>query len=125
LVQRDGKNVVDTIYATIPPFSFIDRYGQPFTEKDVEGKIIIADFFFTRCTTICPRMSVHMQQLQLKLNDEAFKDVVFLSHTVDPENDTPEVLDAYAKKLEADPDRWKFLTGTRSTSTAWATPATC
>jgi protein SCO1/2 len=111
LVQRDGKNVVDTIYATIPPFSFIDRYGQPFTEKDVEGKIIIADFFFTRCTTICPRMSVNMQQLQLKLNDEAFKDVVFLSHTVDPENDTPEVLDAYAKKLEADPDRWKFLTG--------------
>lgn len=111
LVQRDGKSVVDTIYAVIPPFSFVDRYGEPFTEKDVEGKIIIADFFFTRCTTICPRMSVNMQQLQLKLDDPAYADVVFLSHTVDPENDTPEVLDAYAKKLEADPARWKFLTG--------------
>ncbi|MCC6542404.1 MAG: SCO family protein [Flavobacteriales bacterium] len=111
LVQRDGKSVVDTIYAQIPPFSFIDRYGRPFTDKDVEGKIIIADFFFTRCTTICPRMGVNMQQLQLKLNDEAFRDVVFLSHTVDPEHDTPAVLDAYAKKLEADPERWKFLTG--------------
>lgn len=111
LVERDGKIVVDTIYAEIPPFDFIDRHGQPFTDKDVEGKIIIADFFFTRCTTICPRMSINMQQLQLKLNDDAFKDVVFLSHTVDPEHDTPEVLDAYAKKLQADPKRWKFLTG--------------
>lgn len=111
VVQRDGKSVVDTIYAEIPPFSFIDRHGRPFTHRDVEGKIIIADFFFTRCTTICPRMGINMQQLQLKLNDEAFKDVVFLSHTVDPENDTPEVLDTYANKLEADPARWKFLTG--------------
>jgi len=111
LVERDGKMVVDTIYAEIPPFQFIDRYGKPFTDKDVKGKIIVADFFFTRCTTICPRMSVQMQQLQLKLDDDAFDDVVFLSHTVDPENDTPEVLDAYARKLEADPARWKFLTG--------------
>lgn len=111
LVERDGKMVVDTIYAEVPPFSFIDRYGKPFTDKDVAGKIIIADFFFTRCTTICPRMSINMQQLQLKLDDDAYNDVVFLSHTVDPENDTPEVLDAYAKKLEADPARWKFLTG--------------
>ncbi len=111
LVERDGKMVVDTIYAEIPPFSFIDRYGRPFTEKDVEGKIVIADFFFTRCTTICPRMSVQMQQLQLKLDEDAYEDVVFLSHTVDPEHDTPEVLDRYAKKLEADSSRWKFLTG--------------
>lgn len=111
LVERDGKMVVDTIYWKIPPFSFIDRYGEPFTQDDVEGKIVVADFFFTRCTTICPRMSINMQQLQLKLNDEAYDDVVFLSHTVDPENDTPEVLDAYAKDLEADPVRWKFLTG--------------
>jgi protein SCO1/2 len=111
LVERDGKMVVDTIYAEIPPFSFTDRYGRPFTEKNVEGKIIVADFFFTRCTTICPKMSIQMQQLQLKLDDEAFKDVVFLSHTVDPENDTPEVLDNYARKLQADTARWKFLTG--------------
>jgi protein SCO1/2 len=111
LVERDGKMVVDTIYAEIPPFSFTDRYGRPFTEKNVEGKIIVADFFFTRCTTICPKMSIQMQQLQLKLDDEAFKDVVILSHTVDPENDTPEVLDNYARKLQADTARWKFLTG--------------
>ncbi|MBP7451094.1 MAG: SCO family protein, partial [Flavobacteriales bacterium] len=65
VVQRDGRPIVDTIYAEIPPFQLMDRYGRPFTEKDVAGKIIIADFFFTRCTTICPKMSVQMQQLQL------------------------------------------------------------
>lgn len=111
LVERDGKMVVDTIFAEVPPFSFTDQYGRPFTEKDVEGKIIVADFFFTRCKTICPRMSAHMQQLQVKLNDDAFDDVVFLSHSVDPEHDTPEVLDRYARNLQADSSRWKFLTG--------------
>jgi protein SCO1 len=113
LVERDGRMVVDTIYAELPPFEFIDRYGRPFTDKHVEGKIIVSDFFFTRCTTICPRMSAQMQQLQLKLDDPAFSDVVFLSHTVDPEHDTPEVLDAHARKLQADTARWKFLTGNK------------
>jgi protein SCO1/2 len=111
VVERDGKQVIDTIYATVPDFSLMDRHGKPFTQADVAGRIIIADFFFTRCTTICPKMSVQMQQLQLKLNDAAYDDVVFLSHTVDPEHDTPEVLDAYARRLEADDRRWKFLTG--------------
>lgn len=110
-VERDGEMVIDTIHYQIPPFSFTDQFGRPFTEADVEGKIRVVDFFFTRCTTICPRMSVQMQQLQLKLNDPAYEDVVFLSHTVDPEHDTPEVLREYARKLEADTARWKFLTG--------------
>lgn len=114
MVQRDGRSVVDTIYATVPPFSFIDRYGKPFTDRNVEGKILVVDFFFTRCTTICPKMGVQMQQLQLKLDDAAYNDVVFLSHTVDPEHDTPEVLDAYARKLQADTARWKFLTGSKA-----------
>ncbi len=111
VIERDGAQVIDTIYATVPDFSLIDRHGKPFTQDDVAGRIIIADFFFTRCTTICPKMGVQLQQLQLKLNDSAYDDVVFLSHTVDPEHDTPEVLDAYARKLEADERRWKFLTG--------------
>lgn len=101
----------DTAYFTVPPFRFIDEDGMPFTDKDVQGKILIVDFFFTRCTSICPKMSVQMQQLQLQLDDPEYDDVLFLSHTVDPDHDTPEVLKAYAKRLEADPKRWKFLTG--------------
>jgi protein SCO1/2 len=59
-------------------------------------------------------MSVQMQQLQLKLDDPAFDEVLFLSHTVDPENDTPEVLHEYARKLQADSARWRFLTGAKA-----------
>jgi protein SCO1/2 len=110
-----GERVVnapgDTTYFTVPPFHFIDEDGKPFTDKDVEGKILIVDFFFTHCTSICPKMSAQMQQLQLQLDDPKYKDVLFLSHTVDPAHDTPEVLKAYSEKLEADPKRWKFLTG--------------
>jgi protein SCO1/2 len=111
LVERDGAMVVDTIYHTVPPFRFIDQAGRPFTDKDAEGKVLVVDFFFTRCTTICPRMKVQLQQLQLKLSDRAFRDVFILSHTVDPEHDTPDVLMAQAQKLQADTSRWKFLTG--------------
>ncbi|MBL8011819.1 MAG: SCO family protein [Flavobacteriales bacterium] len=101
----------DTTYFTVPPFAFTDQFGRPFGDRDVEGRILVVDFFFTRCTTICPRMTRQMQQLQLKLDDDAFDDVVFLSHTVDPENDTAEVLNAYARRHQADTARWKFLTG--------------
>ncbi|MGB3525653.1 MAG: SCO family protein [Flavobacteriales bacterium] len=109
--EREVNAPGDTTYFTVPPFNFIDENGQPFSDKDVEGKVVIADFFFTRCTSICPKMSIQMQQLQLQLDHPQYKDVLFLSHTVDPEHDTPEVLKAYAKRLEADPKRWKFLTG--------------
>ncbi|MFT3884771.1 MAG: SCO family protein [Flavobacteriales bacterium] len=109
--EREVNAPGDTTYWTVPPFSFLDQNGHAFTDKDVAGKVVIADFFFTRCTSICPRMSKEMQQLQFKLDDPAFKEVVFLSHTVDPEHDTPEVLREYARRLEADTTRWKFLTG--------------
>ena len=114
VVQREGRPVIDTLYATVPPFRFTDQFGKPFTDEHVKGKVLVVDFFFTRCTTICPKMSVQMQQLQLKLNDDAYEDVVFLSHTVDPEHDTPEVLNTYARKLQSDTARWKFLTGAKA-----------
>lgn len=111
LGEREVNAPGDTTYFTVPPFHFIDEDGKPFTDKDVEGKVLIVDFFFTRCTSICPKMSVQMQQLQLQLEDPKYADVLFLSHTVDPKHDTPEVLKGYAQRLEADPKRWKFLTG--------------
>ncbi len=104
----------DTTYFTVPPFAFTDQFGRPFSDRDVEGRILVVDFFFTRCTTICPRMTRQMQQLQLKLDDDAFDDVVFLSHTVDPENDTAEVLNPNARRHQADTARWKLLTGPKA-----------
>ena len=109
--EREAIAPGDTSYFTVPPFNFTDEDGQPFTDKEVQGKVLIVDFFFTRCTSICPKMSIQMQQLQLQLDGDEYDDVLFLSHTVDPEHDTPAVLKAYATRLEADPKRWKFLTG--------------
>jgi protein SCO1/2 len=104
----------DTSYFTVPPFSFTDQDGNTITDQTVKDKVLIVDFFFTSCKSICPRMGKEMQQLQFRLNEPAFNEVLFLSHTVDPEHDTPEVLKEYARKLHADTARWKFLTGDAS-----------
>lgn len=108
VVLSEGK--VDTLYHTVPPFEFIDHRGQKFTSEDVKGKILVVDFFFTRCGTICPVMTTQMARLEWMLKDPAFDDVMFISHTVDPEYDTPDVLAEYRKKHRAG-DRWVFVTG--------------
>ena len=105
----DGKEIVDTIYNTIPPFTFANQNGDTITENLVKGKIFVADFFFTTCPTICPVMKRQM----LKVYDQfkANKDVMILSHTIDPDHDTPQVLNKFAKDLGVTGDQWQFLTG--------------
>jgi len=105
----NGKEVVDTIYNAIPPFVFANQNGDTVTENIVKGKIYVADFFFTTCPTICPVMKRQM----LKVYDQfkANKDVMILSHTIDPEHDTPQVLNKFTKDLGVTGDQWQFLTG--------------
>jgi protein SCO1 len=74
----------------------------------VKGKVYVVDYFFTTCQSICPIMS---KQLDRVYREQ--KDVLILSHTVDPETDTPGALNAYAKKFNADSKRWIFLTGSK------------
>ncbi|TLV01614.1 SCO family protein [Dyadobacter luticola] len=105
----DGKEVVDTVYNTIPPFSFVDQKGDTITEKVVENKIYVTDFFFTTCPTICPVMKREMIKVY-----NAYKgnpEVMILSHSIDPEHDTPQVLNTYAKDLGVEGNQWLFLTG--------------
>lgn len=109
--QLSGKTVTDTLYHTIPPFSLTSQDNRTITEKDLQGRIYVADFFFTTCGTICPKMTKQMVRLNWKLKDHAFSDVMLVSHTVDPETDTPAVLKKYAASHEADEKRWIFLTG--------------
>lgn len=109
--EKEVNGPGDTTYYQVPAFTFIDAYGNTVSDASTEGKIIVADFFFTKCTSICPIMTRQMQQLQFKLDDPAYEDVLFLSHTVDPANDTLEVLRKYARKWQADSTRWKFVTG--------------
>ncbi len=111
--QVEGKKIIDTLYHTIPNFQFANQAGQEFSSEELEGKIYVADFFFTRCgnPTLCPRMSAEMRRVQQSfLGNETLK---LISFTVDPEYDSPEVLLAYAQEYEADLSQWYFLTGAK------------
>ena len=99
----------DTIYHEIPEFEFVNHLGKKVGHEDYRGNICVVDFFFTRCPTICPQMSTHMLELQNHFYDR--KDFKLLSHTVDPRNDTVEVLYDYSKKVHAIDSIWSFVTG--------------
>lgn len=92
-------------------FSFLDQEGEMITDKDVEGKVYVVEYFFTTCKTICPVMNVQMQRVHEKFKKESeFK---ILSFTVDPENDTVDQMKRYASAHGADRRQWHFLTGHR------------
>jgi protein SCO1/2/putative membrane protein len=92
-------------------FQLIERSGRTITESELSDRVWIASFIFTRCPLSCPRISSVMKSLQEKLRGSQ---VLLVSLTVDPDHDTPPVLDTYARGFGADPDRWWFLTGSRS-----------
>ena len=96
---------------TIPAFSFIDQDGKTVTEKTVEGKIYVADFFFTRCGSICPVLTRNMGKLQAFFNEN--DKVAFLSHSVLPEMDSVAVLKKYATDHGVISGKWHLLTGDR------------
>lgn len=95
----------------IPAFSFTDQDGKTVTEKTVDGKIYVADFFFTRCGSICPKMTSNMGMLQqyFKNNDN----VILLSHSVTPDMDSVPVLKNYANVKAVVSGKWHLLTGNR------------
>lgn len=106
-----GTDVPDTIYHSVPDFSFTNQFGENTTMENFDGDIMVVDFFFTTCPTICPIMTKQMARLQWMLEDAAYDDVSFLSHTVNPSNDTPEILLAYGEEEGADFEKWTFVTG--------------
>lgn len=96
---------------TIPAFSFTDQNGDVITEQTVEGKIYVANFFFTKCRSICPKMTSNMYLLQ-----EAFKMdsiLLFLSHSVTPQSDSVAVLQQYAIENKINAKQWHLLTGSK------------
>ncbi len=96
---------------TIPSFSFLDQNGRVVDENLVNGKIYVANFFFTKCRNICPKMTNNMYLLQ-----EAFKNdtsILLLSHSVTPETDDVKVLHKYALDNKVDATKWHLLTGNK------------
>ena len=90
-------------------FSLTDQDGQPVTPIDFEGKIYVTDFFFVTCPTICPKMTDQMLRVYEEFNENS--DILFLSHTVMPEEDSVPVLKEYADKFNISSEKWKLVTG--------------
>ncbi len=96
----------------VPTFAFVDQLGRPFASTQLAGHIWVADFIFTSCGQICPRMTAQMQTLGRRLDERGLSPrVQLLSFSVDPQTDTPERLRAFAANYKADAARWHFLTG--------------
>lgn len=95
----------------ISPFSLIDQQGDTITERSLDGNIYVADFFFTACPGICPKMTSNMAVLQEEF--EHIPSVKLLSHSVTPKYDSVSVLQAYAEAKGVNPDKWHLLTGDR------------
>ncbi|PPL01035.1 SCO family protein [Parapedobacter indicus] len=105
---REGVEHIDTVFHTVPQFRFLDQDSSWVTNETFEGKIYLADFFFTRCPTICPIMSKNL--LAIARHFEGNERFAILSHTIDPKHDLPPVLKSYADKLGA-PPLWHFVNG--------------
>jgi len=99
----------DTVYHTISSFQFLNQDSALITNQTVDGKIYVADFFFTSCRTICPIMKTQMLRVYEKVKDD--NDVLILSHTIDPEYDTVGLLRDFAERLGVSSTTWHFLTG--------------
>jgi protein SCO1/2 len=98
----------DTI-SVVQPFAFVNQDGQRFTDKDVEGKVYVAEYFFTTCPGICPTMNNNMRKVYDRFKEE--EKFLILSHTCDPDRDSVQQLKYYADSMAVDTKKWVFLTG--------------
>ena len=107
---RSGQELGD-LGLSLPPFSLTERSGSTITNASLADDVWVASFIFTRCPLSCPRISGVMKGLQGKFAGTGVK---LVSISVDPEHDSPQILAEYARRFDADPDRWLFLTGPKN-----------
>jgi len=118
-VTKKGKRSTDTAWHQIKDFSLINQEGKTITWDDLKGKIVIADFFFTHCPTICPGLTRNMKRLAesihngQRVGDKTNKLVHFISFSIDPERDSVERLKYWADRFQIDPEPWWLLTGNK------------
>ena len=133
VVNKKGKNIQDTIWHRLPDFTLTNQQGKEVSLRDIKGvlikndkadtlnKVIVANFFFTRCPTICPALTKNMRYLQQSINnaqrvgDKSPAFIQYLSFSVDPERDSVHQLKAWADRFQIDPANWWLLTGNRKT----------
>ena len=114
-----GKKVTDTAWHKLPDFSLINQQGDTVSWAGLKGKVVVADFFFTHCPTICPRLTTNMRYLQQSINnsqrvgDKTPDFLHFLSFSIDPERDSVSRLKQWADRFQVNPEQWWLLTGTK------------
>jgi protein SCO1/2 len=109
--SRPGSNLPD--YGKVPAFHMTDSTGRPFSSSELTGKVWVVDFIYANCPAACPMMSSKMHTVAEKLKGES--DVRIVSISVDPERDTPPVLNEFAKHYGGPTEQWTFLTGSPET----------
>lgn len=114
---KKGKRVEDTVWHKVGDFRLQNQEGKTITWDSLKGKIVIADFFFTHCPTICPTLTLNMKKMAesihngQRVGDKTNKQVHFLSFSIDPERDSVERLKFWADKYQVNPQQWWLLTG--------------
>jgi protein SCO1/2 len=108
-VMLNGTKTYDTTFHTIADFAFINQDSVEVSNETFKDKIYVADFFFTTCPTICPIMKTQMLRVYERYKDN--DQVMFLSHTIDPDYDTVALLHDFAERLGVSTSRWHFVTG--------------
>lgn len=107
VTDENGNQRMDSVYYQVPDFEFLNQDSVTITNKDVDGHVYVANFFFTSCPHICPSMMEHMKRLQENTSD--IEELVILSHTIDPERDSLAKLREYIKEREIDTRNWHLL----------------
>ena len=114
-----GKKIQDTVWQKIPDFSLVNQQGDSVSWDDLRGKVVVADFFFTHCPTICPRLTTNMRWVQQSINnsrrvgDKTPEFIHFLSFSIDPERDSVPRLKQWADRFQVNPGQWWLLTGNK------------
>ncbi len=122
ILQQQNKKDELAVFGQGEEFSYTDMNGENVSLSGTNGKVRLLYFFFANCPDVCPPTTFVMSQVQDELKEEGLfgKEVQFLSVTIDPERDTPELLRDYAKRFDADPEGWKFLRGDEKETAALA-----
>ncbi len=120
-ITKKGKKADDTVWHTVGDFKLTNQEGRSIGWEDLKGKIVIADFFFTHCPSICPGMTRNMKRLAesihngQRVGDRTNKQVHFLSFSIDPERDSVDRLKYWADRFQINPEQWWLLTGDKKT----------
>ncbi len=117
ITTKNGKKVADTIWHKLPEFSLVNQMGDTVSWDDMRGKVVVADFFFTHCPTICPALTTNMRKLQQgitnakRVGDNTPDFLHLLSFSIDPERDSVPRLKNWADRFGVNPGQWYLLTG--------------